>query len=169
MAESVSIEFTSPSGEPLRIEWRLGSLASAASDESRAWRLDGDLDWDEIEAVRVLSAALGEERAVALAAVRPAGAAGHGDEAVAAILVSEGAAEQVDEALLSTEYGPDELPRRVGIELYREGDPIPPRVAADVTEAATGREGGVTDVRATLAVRLDGKATSGLYEILTPA
>jgi hypothetical protein len=169
MAESVSIEFTSPSGEPLRIEWPLDALATTASGSSRAWRLDGDLDWDEIEAVRVLSAALGDDRAVALAAVRPAGAAGHGEEAIAAVLVSEDAAEQVDEALLSTEYGPDKLPRRVGIELYREGHPIPLRVAADVTEAATERDGGVTDVRATLAVRLDGKPSSGVYEILTPA
>jgi hypothetical protein len=42
-------------------------------------------------------------------------------------------------------------------------------VAANVEGISTGREGGVQDVRATLAVRRDGSRASGAFEILTPA
>jgi hypothetical protein len=171
MPEAVAIEFTAPGGQPLRVEWPAEALAEASPDaahDSRAWRLEGELDWDQVEALRVLSAGLGDGRAVALAALRPAGAAGHGEELVAALLVADGAAEEIDQALLSTEYGPDGLPRRVGLELYRADDPIPLRVAADVTASEVEREGGVADVRATLEVRRDGTRGAGVYEILTP-
>ena len=172
MAETVAIEFTAPSGEPLRVEWPAEALGGAAPDvarSSRAWRLEGEIDWDQIEALRVLAAGLGDGDAIALAALRPAGAAGHGEELVAALLIADGAAEEISEALLSTEYGPDGRPRRVGLELYRADDPIPLRVAADVTDSQVEREGGVTDVRATLDVRRDGKSAAGVFEILTPA
>jgi hypothetical protein len=172
MAETVAIEFTAPSGEPLRIEWPAEALADAAPDadrRSRAWRLAGEIDWDQVEAVRVIQAGLGNGDSLALAALRPAGAAGHGEELVAALLLTNGAAEEIEEALLSTEYGPDQLPRRVGLELYRADDPIPLRIAADVTATSVEREGAVADVRATLEVRRDGTAAAGVYEILTRA
>jgi hypothetical protein len=172
MAETVAVEFTAPSGEPLRVEWPTETLAVASPDagrSSRAWRLDGEIDWDEVAALRVLHAGLGDGDAVALAALRPAGAGGHGEDLVAALLLTNGATEEIDEALLSTEYGPDQLPRRVGLELYRADDPIPLRVAADVAAASVEREGAVADVRATLEVRRDGKRAAGVYEILSPA
>jgi hypothetical protein len=172
MAEAVTIEFEAPGGERLAIEWPADALAEASPDtahHSRAWRLQGELDWDQVEALRVLTAALGDGRAVALAALRPAGAAGHGEELVAALLIVDEAAEELEEALVSTEYGPDGHPRRVGLELYRPDDPIPLRVAADVTASEVEREGGVADVRATLQVRRDGEPGAGVYEILTPA
>jgi hypothetical protein len=167
MSEVVAVEFASPAGEQLRIEWPAGALAGAG--DSRTWRLEGEIDWDEVEALRVLEAGLGDGRAVAIAALRPANAAGHGDELVAGVLVADGAVEDLDEVLLSTEYGPDRLPRRLGLELYRDEDPIPIRVAATVEEVSVGQEGGLQDVRATLQVRRDGGAASGAFEILTPA
>jgi hypothetical protein len=172
MAEAVAIEFETPGGEPLRVEWQADALADASPEtahSSRAWRLEGELDWDQVEALRVLSAGLDDGRGLALAALRPAGAAGHGEELVAALLVADGVAEEVDEALLSTEYGPDGLPRRVGLELYRAEDAIPLRMAADVTGSEVEREGGIADVRATLELRPEGTRGAGVYEILTPA
>jgi hypothetical protein len=171
MSEVVAVEFSSPSGEGLRVEWPAQALTSPsrAANERRTWRLEGEIDWDAVDVLRVVEAGLGDGRAVAIAALRPANAPGHGDELVAGILVSDGPVEDLAEALLSTEYGPDGLPRRLGLELYRDEDPIPIRVAANVEAVSTAREGGVQDVRATLAVRRDGTSASGALEILTPA
>jgi hypothetical protein len=169
MSEVVALELTSPSGEDLRVEWPVEAVTTVDSEGPRAWRLEGEIDWDEVEALRVLTASLGNGRAVALTAVRPAGAPGHGDELVAAALVSEGEVNGLDEALLSTEYGPEGLPRRVGLELYRPDDPVPLRAAGDVDEVSSRREGGVREVRATLTVRRDGSTGAGVLEILTPA
>jgi hypothetical protein len=167
MSEVVAVEFASPSGEALRVEWPTEALGDAG--DSRSWRLQGEIDWDEVEALRVLEAGLGDGRAVALAALRPANAPGHGDELVTGVLVADGAVEDLSETLLSTEYGPDGLPRRLGLELYRNEDPIPIRVAANVEDVSVTREGGLQDVRATLEVRRDGGTASGAFEILTPA
>jgi hypothetical protein len=171
MSEVVAVEFESPSGEELRVEWPAEALTqpSGAGGGEREWRLDGEIDWDEVEALRVLAAGLGDGRAVALAALRPAGAPGHGDELVAGVLVSDGEVEELAETLISTEYGPDGLPRRVGLELYRTDDPVPLRVAADVQEATAGTGGALKDVRAALTVRRDGHTAAGAFEILTPA
>lgn len=162
MAEAIAIELTSPVGEPLRVEWPAGPWAGGPA----SWRLAGELDWDEIEALRIVSAALPDGRGLALASVRPAGAAGHGEEIVGAVLVANGAAEEVVEALISTEYDGDGLPRRLGLELYSGADALPLRIAADVTDTSSERDGGVVSVRATLDVRLEGKRSAGVYEIL---
>ena len=167
MSEVVAIEFDSPSGEALRVEWPSEALASPG--ESRRWRLGGEIDWDEVEALRVLEADLGDGRTAAVVALRPAGAPGHGDELVAGVLAGGGDVEALDEALLSTEYGPDGLPRRVGLELYRPEDPIPIRVAANVADVSADRDGALRGVRATLEVRRSGGTTSGTLEILAPA
>jgi hypothetical protein len=163
MTEAVAIELTSPAAEPLRVEWPAGPQAG----EEPGWRLSGELDWDEVEALRIVSAVLPDGRGLALAALRATGAAGHGDETVAAVLVANATAEDVAEALISAEYGGDGLPRRVGLELYTGADSLPLRVAADVTETSRERGGGLTHVRAALEVRLEGKRSTGLYEVLT--
>ena len=49
--------------------------------------------------------------------------------------------QQDAEALLSTEYGPDGAPRRLGLELYATEGAIPIRVAADVVEASVSDDG----------------------------
>jgi hypothetical protein len=170
MSEVVAVEFASPSGEALRVEWPADALTqSTRVTDDRTWKLEGEIDWDEVDALRVVEAGLGDGRAVAIVALRPAGAPGHGDELVAGVLLADTAVEDLAEALLSTEYGPDGLPRRLGLELYRHEDPIPLRVAANVEDVSAARDGGIQDVRATLAVRRDGTNASGALEILTPA
>lgn len=172
MAELLRVELTSPSGEPLRVEWDEGALAALrepGGELKPAWRLGGELDWDEVEAVRVLSARLDDGRVLAVAGLRPAGAAGHGEEAVAGALGFAGALESLNAVLLSTEYGADGLPQRVGLELHADEDAPPLRGGGDVTEASAVTEGGVHHVRAGLRLRLDGTGGAGIYEILTPA
>jgi hypothetical protein len=161
-AEEVAIELASPTGEPLRVEWPAGPSPGEAP-----WRLRGRLDWDAVEALRIVSATLPDGRGLALAALRPAGASGHGEEAIGAALIARGAAEPVEEALFSVEHGGDGLPRRVGLELYADPDALPLRIAADVTDASREREDGVVHLRAGLDVRLEGKRSTGLYEVLS--
>jgi hypothetical protein len=89
-------------------------------------------------------------------------------DAVAAVLVSpEGAPATVEEALVSTEYAADGAIRRLGLELYKEGDDYPVRGAGDATGAAAADADGrdVTE----LAFRLDGNAGAALHEIVRPA
>ena len=68
---------------------------------------------------------------LALSAERPAGAGGHGDEQISAVLCGpDGAPVEVSEALLSTEYGPDGVQRRATLELW-VGEEMQPLRGAD--------------------------------------
>ncbi len=172
VSEIVALEFESPAAERLRFEWPAAELAAFDPDPSREqpiWRLAGELDWDEIEAVRVLSGRLDEQRLIAIAALRPAGADGHGEEVVAGALGDLEAFEQLAETLFSTEYGSDGLPRRVGLELYRSEGGMPIRVAGDATATADLDGGGVRRTSAALTLRAAGAAGAGALDILRPA
>jgi hypothetical protein len=172
VSEELALEFTDPAGEPLRIEWRTEALAAldpTAQDREPVWRLGGELDWDEVETLRVVSGRLDEGRLVAIAALRPAGATGHGEEIVAGALGDSEALDRLAEALLSTEYGADGLPSRIGLELYRDGGALPTRIAGDVTATAASEQGGVRRLSAALALRSSGDAGAGVLDLLTRA
>lgn len=75
---------------------------------------------------------------LALSAVRPPRASGHGEEEIAAVLCSaDGAPVEVSEALLSTEYGPDGVQRRATLELWVEDDDEQPLRGAGTLISAT--------------------------------
>jgi hypothetical protein len=163
MSGEFGIEFATPDGERLYFAWK------PDGGEPPPWRLDGELDWDEIELIRVLSAGFEDGRVLGLVAVRPAGAEGHGEEFVAAALVNEGQASAIDESLLSVEYDGSGLPRRVGLELYRTEGGIPLRVAGEVTAADREPEGALERTTATLSLRLTGSSGAGRLDIVRPA
>jgi hypothetical protein len=142
----------------IALEWDLEALRALAGDDpERPWRLDGEPGWEEVEALRVISAAFEDGRALALASLLAAGAAGHGEALVGAALVDpEGAVAEIAEALVSTEYDAEGRPRRLGLELYPNPDSVPLRIAADRRQA----EG----ERVALDLRLDGTAGRGLLE-----
>jgi hypothetical protein len=172
VGEALSIEFTDPAGEPLRIEWRgeeLAALDRALPDTEPVWRLGGELDWDEVEALRIVSGRLDDGRLVAVAALRPAGAGGHGEELVAGALGKADALAQLAAALVSTEYGPDGLPSRIGLELYHEDGGLPVRVAGDATATASSDQEGVRRVSAALELRSSGDSGVGLLDVLSRA
>lgn len=170
MSETVVLEFQSPDGELLRFEWNadgLAELAGPAPPAEPLWRLGGKLDWDQIEAVRVVSARWAEDRLVAIAAVRPTGSAGHGDEVVAGAIGDLEAFERLDEALVSLEYGPDALPRRLGLELYRGAGAMAIRIAGDATAAHSSHEGGLDRITAAFALRSAGDSGIGVLDVVT--
>jgi hypothetical protein len=166
MAE-VSVEFTSPAGERLAFDWPLERLqAFDGSDAGAIWELEGELDWDEIGVVRVLTARFEDGRCLALVAIHPVGAEAHGADAIAGVLVSEGEPEALAEALMSTEYGPAGEIRRVGLELYREEDGLALRIAADVTGVDERADGGLVHKRVALAARA-GSPGVAVLDVLT--
>jgi hypothetical protein len=169
-ADLVAVELEPPSGDPLLVEWRSEALAGLdprAEDAGGVWRLAGELDWDAIEALRILSGRLGDGRLLAIAAVRPAGASGHGDELTAGAIGEPDGFERIDEVLLSTEYGSDGLPRRVGLELYPDQTSLPMRIAGvAIAPAEAGQSGGVRRVRVGLELRGNGSRGAAVYELL---
>jgi hypothetical protein len=127
----------------VRVEWDLGALADIGDDDEpdgRPFRVEGAFDAGRWELARVLSGALDDGRLLAVAALRPRDAHGHGDEAIAGALVRDGERAMLDEVLISVEYGPDGKPRRLGLEIYERPDSLPLRVAGDLIDAATAEE-----------------------------
>ena len=169
MAEVVSVEFAAPEGEAIRFDWRAETLEGLqASAGDLPWALSGELDWDQVAAIRIFSGRL-EDGGIAIAAIRPAGAAGHGEETIAGVLVNDGGPERLEEVLLSTELDEAGAVRRVGLELYRAEASMPLRIAGDTTASETTQDGGVRRVSAELELRAAGATGVGRLDVLTRA
>lgn len=148
---------------------KLAALAEPDADTS-PWDIEGAIDWGRAELVRLISASLEDGTLVAVAALRPSGSGDHGSDLVAGLLSDgEGALAPLHEALISTEFGPDGRPRRIGLELYPDAESAPVRVAAEID--AEGAERHATNSWACelagLEVRSGGHTGRGLYETLT--
>jgi hypothetical protein len=167
VADVVSVEFTPPDGAPVRFDWRPAALEGLDPHVAELpWSLAGELDWDEVEAVRVFTGRL-EDGAVAIAAIRPKGAAGHGEEAVAGALVNDDGVERLDEVLLSTELDGEGAIRRIGLELYRTSGSMPLRIAGDAVASRATRDGGVARESTAFELRAAGASGAGRLEVLT--
>ena len=173
MPDGLTLEFTDPAGDPLRIDWSTDALAGLVAptlDGDPPWRLGGELDWDELDGMRILSGRLGPDRLLAIAALRPRGAEGHGDELVAGALGGGGGElEQLDEILLSTEYGADGAIRRLGLELYPDGAELPLRVAGNVVSTTASAGSGVRRDSAAFELRAGADEGVGILDVLTQA
>lgn len=153
--------------EGLTVAWDRAAVAALtnADGEEAPWRLEGELS-PRFGALRVISGATRDGALLLLCAARPEGASNHDEELVTAAVVSpEGDTHRIEEALVSTQYAADGAIRRLGLELYKEGDDYPVRGAGDAT--STGGESG-RDV-AELDFRLDGSAGTARYDILRAA
>jgi hypothetical protein len=165
-------EFADPAGDSLRIAWNgeaLEQLDPAAEGATPPWSLAGELDWDEIAALRLLSARLGDQRLLAIVALRPLAAEGHGEEVLAGAVAGTEDFDQLEQTLFSTEYDPEGMPRRVGLELYPANGGLPLRVAGEVTATAVSESGGVQRLSAALILRSAGTEGVGVLDVLSPA
>ena len=173
MPEAIALEFDSPTGDRLTFEW--APEAFAAVDPSSPsphplWTLGGELDWDDVDAVRGLTARLGDGRVLAIAALRPAGAEGHGEELVAGAIGDGDSFSQLEQPLLSTEYGPDGRPRRIGLEIWLSDDGPALRVAGDANAVDESRtEAGIVRVAAALTLRDSAGEGAGAFDTLSRA
>jgi len=105
---------------------------------------------------------------LALSAVRPQGAGGHGEESVGAVLCDpDGAPVDVAETLLSTEYGPDGVQRRATLELWLDDEAAQPlRGAGTLISAAAVPHSGATGTVAFFRWALEGREGLGHYELV---
>src|SRR4029077_2631290 len=104
----------------------------------------------------------------ALTAMRPAGRETHGDEQVAAILCGpDGAPLELSEALLSTEYGPDDVQRRATLELWADDEGgAPMRGAGSLISSSSVSRPGLSAEIACFRWTLEGREGLGHYEIV---
>jgi hypothetical protein len=104
---------------------------------------------------------------LAITALRPARAREHGSEQIATVLCApDGAPHEVEETLLSTEYGEDGVQRRATIELWLGDGEQPLRGAGTlISSAAVSRPGLETQV-AFFRWSLGGREGLGHYEVV---
>ena len=127
----------------------------------------GTPDWKRIELARTLSAWMGADRAVLLTAARPAGARGHGEEAVAGWLIDGGEPLPIAEPRLSTSYDGALRQRRAGLELWMEEEGgYARRAAGEVLCATTLDLGHVRLDSAFFGWRMEGREGVGRYDVL---
>ncbi|HEX3323541.1 MAG TPA: hypothetical protein VHR65_00170 [Solirubrobacterales bacterium] len=117
---------------------------------------------------RSIGVAFSDGGLLALSAVRPEGANGHGEEHVAAVLCGpDGAPAEVSETLLSTEYGPDGVQRRATLELWVDGDEGQPlRGAGTLISTSSVRHPGLRAEIAFFRWSLEGREGLGHYEVV---
>jgi hypothetical protein len=127
----------------------------------------GAPDWKRLELARTLSAWLGADRAVMLAAARTARARGHGEEAVAGWLVDAGEPQPIKEPRLSTAYDGTLRQQRAGLELWMDEESEYARRASGEVLCGTTLELG--DVRLETAFfgwRMEGREGVGRYDVM---
>jgi hypothetical protein len=105
---------------------------------------------------------------LALTAVHPAGAGGHGEEELAAVICGpDGAPVEIAETLLSTEYGPDGVQRRATLELWPDGeDGQPLRGAGTLISSTSVKRPGLSAEVAFFRWAVEGREGLGHYEVV---
>jgi hypothetical protein len=121
--------------------------------------------WEELDALRGVSALFDEENAVLAVARRPRGAIGHGQEQTVAWLVSAGEARRVEDARLSTVYDADGRQRSAGLEMWMPGEDFPRRASGTAVAGTTLSLEGLSVNAAVFSWRMEGRDGAGAYEL----
>jgi hypothetical protein len=138
----------------------------------RSW---GSPDWERIAEARTVAAWLGDDLAVSLAAIRPAGARHHDDERIAATVLDHDPESDAPRALavldprLSTTYDADGRQQAAGLELYVDEQGMPRRAAGEVVCGTTLDLGRLRLDCAFLRWRMEGRTGVGRYDVLRRA
>jgi hypothetical protein len=122
--------------------------------------------WEELDALRSVSALIDERHALLALARRPRGARGHGEELVRAGLLVDGELREVEEARISTVYDGDGRQRSAGLELWLPGEEFPRRGSGLVIAGSSLDLDPVQVHAAVFRWRLDGREAIGAYELM---
>lgn len=122
--------------------------------------------WDELDAVRGISAIFDEEHAVLAVARRPRGAIGHGTEEVEAVLIDEGEVKQVEDARVSTVYDGEGRQRSCGLELWLPGQDFPRRAFGTVASGTTLQLEQLLVNASVFAWRMESREGAGAYDLV---
>jgi hypothetical protein len=131
----------------------------------------GSPDWSRLELTRSVSVWLDDAGdGIVAGAVRDAGARGHDDEALWAVLVEHGEPAAIADPRLSTTYDGDDRQRRAGLELWAsEEDGYPHRAAGEVICGSTLDLGSIRLDLAFLRWHSEGRDGIGRYDIVRKA
>jgi hypothetical protein len=122
--------------------------------------------WEELDAIRAVSALVDEQHALMAVARRPRGAVGHGDEQVTACLVEKDALLEAETARISTVYDGGGRQRSAGLELWLPGEDYPRRGSGLVIAGSSLDLDGLHAHVAVFRWRLDGREGIGSYELM---
>jgi hypothetical protein len=122
--------------------------------------------WEELDAIRSLSALVDEGNALFAVARRPRGAAGHGEELVQAPLLKDGTPLEIEEARISTVYDGDGRQRSAGLELWTTGEELSRRGSGQVIAGSSLDLEAVRVHAAVFRWRLEGREGIGAYELM---
>jgi hypothetical protein len=173
LADTFSLEF-----EPVSAAAELDGVrvhVSRVRGEASGRRVDGlgtvsETDvpprWEELDALRSISALVDEQHALVALARRPRGAVGHGDEKVVARLVEDDALLEVETARISTVYDGGGRQRSAGLELWLPGEDYPRRGSGLVIAGSSLDLDALQVHVAVFRWRLDGREGIGAYELM---
>ena len=122
--------------------------------------------WEELDAIRSISALVDERHALLALARRPRGAMGHGSEQVSARLVHEEALLELESARISTVYDGAGRQRSAGLELWVPGEEFARRGSGLVIAGSSLDLDGLQVHVAIFRWRLDGREGIGAYELM---
>ena len=121
--------------------------------------------WEELDAIRSVSALFDAQHAVLALARRPRGAEGHGAELVTAYLLADGEPRAVEDARISTVYDGEGRQRSAGLELWLPGEDFPRRASGTVIGGASLAFDGLNVHAAVFRWRMEGREGAGAYEL----
>jgi hypothetical protein len=122
--------------------------------------------WEELQAVRSISAIVDEGTGLLALARRPRDAPGHGDEEVRAGLFIDGELHVVEEARISTVYDGGGRQRSAGLELWLPGEEYARRGSGLVIAGSSFELETIQVHAAVFRWRLDGREGIGAYELM---
>jgi hypothetical protein len=159
--------------QPLRVRGsaRAGDARIAVDGLGQRGHSWGAPDWERIELARSVSAWLGDDLAVSLTAIRPAGKHEHADEELAAAIIErseDGEPRTVDvvDPRLSTTYDSDGRQRHAGLELWVDEEGFPRRAAGEVACGTSLDLGALRLDCAFFRWRMEGREGVGRYDVL---
>jgi len=123
------------------------------------------LGWENLDAVRSVSAVFEPDRAVLALARRPRGARGHGEELVNAHLLDGEEILAVEHARLSTLYDGEGRHRSAGLELWLPGLDFPRRASGTVRAGASIALEGLRVNAAVFSWSMEGRQGVGAYDV----
>ena len=121
--------------------------------------------WDELEALRSVSAVFDRENAFLALARRPLGSAGHDAELVTGWLLDGGEPFAVEDTRLSTVYDGGGRQRSAGLELWLPGEDIPRRGSGTVVAGSSLQLESLEVHAAIFRWRMSDREGTGAYEL----
>lgn len=121
--------------------------------------------WEELDALRAVSAVFDAERALMAVIRRPRGAPGHGRELASAALLTDDGLTAVEDARLSTVYDGGGRQRSASLELWMPGEDFPRRLAGEAVAGTTLDLDGLRVHASIFSWRMGGHEGAGAYEL----